>query len=338
MSNPLDPAVAEEMRKRAQAIKDRQAQGGFTKQWSLTGKNAIVQPGQEAIVRLLPRWDYANSMILEGDKRVRNPKYKGGPSYVTAYEHWWEAPDGKTLHAWCPRSRDEQAVCELCRLSVVLIGSTDKADKELGKRLQPREVDLVNAVVGNPRKLNDAGLADIRVMSLSSTVSQQIFDIMTGAPEFGGGDATDPKTGRDFKLVRPQKGGNDRWRVIAGSESTLYTQEQAAAFKGWVNRLTDLEDMLNKETKSPQEIFKMYWGRDPKPGELEGQPETAPEVNPFDDEQPDQAPAAAEPESPDDDFMPPPQTAPQPAKAATASRPPLPLKGRPAAVFVRGRR
>lgn len=330
MSAPLDPAIAEEMRRRAQGVRDRMANSSFTKTWSLSGKNSIVEPGRDVITRLMPRWDYGNSMVLKDGVRVPNPGYKVGRQFVVAYEHWWEVDGGKTTREWCPRTFNPESVCPICAAAKVMRASGVKEDREFGKRIEAREVFIYNAVVGDPRRVQDDGLVDIRPVSLSGVVFNKVSDIMTGGekPQFARGDITNPREGFDICLKRPQANSGERWDVtVAGVATPLYGQAQGAAFKGWVGRMTDLEEMVRSEMKTIEQLYKAFYGRDPKPEELlpsdkaAGKPVTtasqakAPQ-QPLDDDFIAGAPAvdgaptasAGEPDAPlapDDDFMPP---------------------------------
>ncbi len=260
-------------------------------------------------------------------QRVPNPAYDfGKPAYVVAYEHWWDVEGGKTTREWCPRTLDPEAECAVCQSATVLMASGSKEDRDFGKRIQAREVFIFNAVVGDPRKVAQDGLADIRPLSCPGTVFNGISDIMTGGDnaQFARGDITHPREGYDLVFKRPVGGGGDRWTVqVAPEPSPLYKPAQAAAFKGWVTRLIDLEEMLQKETKDSAGIFRAYYGRDPEPGEVKGAPVSG------DDEPPSAAasatqtppPSAEPPVGPDDEFMPPPaQSAPRSAPRVPASQ------------------
>jgi hypothetical protein len=322
------------MRKRAQAVKDRMASSNFTKSFALGGKNTIVQPGKEVTVRLAPRWDYAQSVVLDPatKKYVANPAYAGGLAYVYALEHWWEGESGRWSHEWCPRTFDERARCAVCDAAAALLASGAKEDREFGKKLQAKEVFIFNAVVGDPRLLGQDGLADIRIISLSGTQFNAVSDIMTGGEneKAAFGDITNPRDGYDLTFKRPVAGGSDRWsvRTCGPNASPLYDQSQAAAFKGWATRLVDLEKMLSDETKDEAGIFRAYYGRDPAPDELgedsqsaaprpTPQPPTgfAPPQSDVDAGEAGAAESAAEPESPDDAFMPPPPASQRPARS-----------------------
>lgn len=354
---PLNPVLAERMKKLAQAAKERSTGGLFTKSHSLTGKNAIVQPGGEATVRLAPRWDYQQSVIQSQGKFVPNPSYdRGQPAFVVAWEHWWEGDAGKWSHEWCPRTFDEQAQCAVCLASVALMASAAKEDREYGKKLQAKEVYIFNAVVGDPRLIAQDGLADIRILSLNGVQFAQVSDIMQGGENVKAayGDITDPREGYDLIFKRPLKGGGDRWAVRPLPQaSPFYAPAQASAFKGWATRLIDLEKMLSDETKDVLGIFRAFYGRDPNPDELDtGEPQSgrgtaapAPPQAPGQEADPmmgvggqadeQTTESASEPESPDDAFMPPPPpgqraqrspaTPPGPA-ARTAPRPRTPRR------------
>jgi hypothetical protein len=269
MAAPLPPEVAEEMRRQAKVVRDRMSSGSsFTQTWSLGGKNAIVEPGHSVIARLLPRWDYGNSKVLQDGKWVDNPAYKVGLSYVVAHEHWWEVEGGKTTREWCLKTFDQSVRCPICEASAALVASGVKDDRDFGKRVSPKEVFLFNAVVGDPRRVNESGLADIRPISLVGTIYHKLSDIMNGGdnPKFARGNITLPGAGVDVLLKRPA-GGSDRWDVQPAAEDTpLYGDAQAAAFKGWVTRLVDLPEMIEKETMTYAALYRAFYGRDPEVG------------------------------------------------------------------------
>lgn len=327
----LSEQVAAMMKKRAQEVKDRQASGQFTKNWSLTGKNSIVDAGAEVVVRFGPRWD----IVVEKDgKLAKNPAYKSGeePIFAAAWEHWWDAADGKIGHAWCPKTIADDAECPICIAAQYLMKSSVEDDRKEGKRIAAKEVFIFNAVVGNPRKLAE-GKVDFRIMSVGGTVFTQLCDIMTGGAEasFARGNIGDVEGGYDLKLTRPRAGGNDRWKVdCAPQPSHLVPQAQAAAFANWPGLLTNIDEMLRKETKTALELFKAYYGRDPEGDELSVEARTGAEAQAE-----TVAPVTEEPvetnAGPDlaDEFMPGPSStpaapraaAPQPPKAAPGVRP-----------------
>lgn len=331
MPEALSPEVAAEMRKSAQAIRAKQSAGGnFTRSWALAGKKSIVEPGKNVVVRLLPRWDYAQSMVKQGDKMVPNPQYRGGRIYVGAIEHWWES-EGATKREFCPRTLDAEAMCIICTASAALMSGTED-EKKLGKRIAPKNVYIFNAVVGDPRRLGEDKLVDIRIIACSELQFFKISDIMTGGEEgekFARGNIANPRDGVDLLFKRPmQGGGGERWDVVAAPNATpLYGPAQQAAFKGWVTKLIDLDDMLKREVKDSAGIFKAYYGRDPEPGELGGPVEaedSAPVEETGDEPLSQMDETSAEPMSPDDEFMPPPassQPAQKSAPKATASAP-----------------
>lgn len=315
------------MQKKAQEVKDRMSQGTFTKSWNLTGKNTIVNPGEEIVVRFGPRWDIA---VTKDGKLSMNPEYKSGekPIFVVALEHWWDADGGKTGHAWCPKSLDESVECPICIAAKIAGDEKDDDSKKYSKRIAAKEVFIFNAVVGKPRRLAD-GKADFRIMSVPGTVFNAVVDIMTGGKDesFARGNIGDHNEGYDLKFSRPAKGGNDRWKVdCAPVVSKLYEDAQKAAFGGWPGMLTNLEEMLQSETKSPLDLFKAFYGRDPEADEMS--PEMSASKKPIEEAQEAQAPEAAVDnsgfaEAPDmaDEFMTPPAgqtpkpSTPQPPKA-----------------------
>lgn len=331
MAVPLPPGVAEQMRDIARAIKDRQASGTFTRGWTLTGKNAIVEPGRSVVVRLGPRWDYANSMIVQGDKRVQNPEYKGGALFVMAWEHWWDDNQSKTQRIYCPKTLDVNAICPICIAAAAMMESGVKEDQTYGKRIKARDVYIFNAAVGNPRKVDtQTGRADIRIIPVSGTVFIRIRDIMTGGDneQFMRGDISHPREGYDLKLTRPNQG--ERWTVDCDpNPSPLYGPDQAAAFKGWPSMLIDLEEMLEKETKTPVDAYRAYYGKDPTQEEMAemASASAAMAFVPANEEAeasvpaPQQRTASPAPPGDDDDFMPPTSGTPSPQRAAPTPPP-----------------
>jgi hypothetical protein len=320
------------MRRSAQAVKDRMSSGSFTQSWSFTGKKAIVEPGKGVTLRLAPRWDYMQSVVLDRatQKYVPNPDYKKGLAFVIAQEHWWEGEGGRWSHEWCPRMYDEKARCAVCIAAAEQMKSGSKEDRAYGKKLSAKQVFIFNAVVGDPRLVGQDGLVDIRPISLNGVQYNAVSDIMTGGEneKAAYGDVTNPRDGYDLVFTRPVSNGGDRWSARPlPNPSPLYGQAQAVAFKGWATRLIDLEAMLADETKDEAGIFLAFYGRDPNPGEIEG--DDAPQQQRIDMQQKDPNVAAetaklmaedaadaagdadvnesaADPESPDDAFMPPP--------------------------------
>lgn len=271
----LSPEVAAEMRARADAVRARQNAGTFTKSWNLTGENAICKPGSTEIVRLMPRWDYAESLIMgpDGKTRIPNPNYKPQVAYYRAHEHWFEV-GGKKQREFCPRlTLDQKFRCVIC-LAAQALFQGNKEDKKLGKDISAKEVFIFNAIVGDPRRVDaDTKLADIRPISCQGTIYNDISDIMTGGekPQFARGNIMSPSQGYDLGFNRPAgKTSGERWSVdVVTDPSPMYTKDQAPSFKGWVSRLTNLEDMVKKELKTEESIFKAYYGRDVEAGELD---------------------------------------------------------------------
>jgi hypothetical protein len=265
----LSEAAKKFMQKKQAEVKEKMASGTFTKSWTLNGKNAIVEQGGEVVVRFGPHWSVA---IMKDGKLVPNPEYVSGdePIFVPAIEHWWDADGGKVMHAWCPKTADEGIECPICVAAKVALSSSNEDEKKYGKRIQAKEVFIFNAVVGNPRKTAD-GKADFRIMAVPGTVYNQVTDIMTGGSDesFARGNIGDHKEGYDIKLSRPAKSGNDRWKVDCSPKpSPLFDAKQAAQFNGWPGMLVDLDKMLKDEMKTPLELFKAFYGRDPEPDEM----------------------------------------------------------------------
>lgn len=265
----LSQQLMDEMRQRAQAVRQKltgSGGGDWLPRWDLVGKNAIVQPGREVMIRLLPRWDFAQKFLAGGKI---NPAYKNGRIFVEAREHWWTAPDGRRHREWCPTMFGANEPCPICEAWLELRTSKAAADKELAKDLKPTDVYLFNAILGpsNSRVLGDNGLVDIRYMPAPGTVFVGIIDIMTGGEtggDFACGDISDPKEGYDLKFTRPASSGGDRWKVHAAQKaSTLFTAPQQPAFAKWWERIVDLQAMVEKEMKSYDDLYTAFHGSAP---------------------------------------------------------------------------
>lgn len=319
-----------ELRRMQKSARERSTGNNFVKTWSLSGKNAIVAPGSSVVARLAPRWDIGQSRIIEAGKAVVNPAYKPGKAFFFALEHWWEDSSKKWHQEYCPKSFGADVPCPICEASAAMLASNAQTDRQYGKKIQAREAYIFNAVVGFPRKADEKGLVDLRPLTLSNVLFDLLMDIVMGpenAPQFARGDVTDPRSGYDIVLVRPpanQQGA--RWSLqCAPAPTPLYTPEQAGLFAKWTERLTDLEAMVKESIKSYNDLYKEFMGREPtgaaaqrpqQPALGQRGPETsaaAPAVvddplmgpGPVATTAPVQEESAAEPESPDDAFMPP---------------------------------
>lgn len=296
----LSVAVREAMRQKALAIKERlQGAGGFgLPRWGLSGKNSIVEPGHEVVLRLLPRWDIAQKYLRGGGGKVTlNPKYQDSFVYHEALEHWWDSADGsRPVREWCLKSLSSDEACPVCEAWQELRSSPAQDDKDYARRIRPQEVYLFNAVLGDVgrRQVSEQGLVDIRYLPTPGTVFLSIINIMTGGENeaFARGDISDPREGYDIKLSRPSAQG-DRWKVdCAPQPSPLFAEGEKVAFQGWVGRLIDLPKMLQDETKSYDDLYRAFHGSEvstPTGGREESvTPEgtsgkETPPVDPFDD-------------------------------------------------------
>lgn len=268
------------MKGKADEVNSRISGGGaFLKRLNLTGKNAIVKPGGQVVLRLLPRWDIQHSIKVMDGKMVSNPNYKGGPVFLLAYEHWWDGEGGTRVRVWCPLSShvdtytmnlpkdiDPTKLCPICDASEKLRGSPDSQDKKYGNDLAKGEVFLFNAVARDPvtkrRMLDDQGHPDIRVLPAQGTIFVAISNIMTGGgeAEFGRGDITNVKEGYDIKLTRPQ-GQGQRWAVeVAPNATAMVTPEERAVWGQWHMQLINLVDWVAAEMKPAEELHKLYYG------------------------------------------------------------------------------
>ncbi len=265
MAAPISATVRDAMRARAQKIKDNIAKGqqggAFTRMWNLQGQNTIVAAGGEVIVRLMPRWD---RYIVQNGKVVSSAAALELPIYVPAFEHWWDSSDGKRVREWCPVIANEDGTlegdCPICEAAAELKTSSSKEDKELGYEIRAKEIVLFNAMVGplGARAFND-GKPDIRPIPLMGSLFFQVSDIMTGGEHesFARGDISDPADGYDLKLSRPSAKG-DRWKVDCAEPSRLFGPTEAANWKGWWEMIANLDEVLEKETKTYEELHQLF--------------------------------------------------------------------------------
>lgn len=262
------PETIERMRNQSRAIREKMDKGdrSWSPHWDLVGKNAIVQPGGSVIVRFMPRWDYPDRFIRNGDKLEPNPEYQQREVYVATAEHWYDTPDGKRMRDWC-RKASLNEPCPGCETVVYLGKSPNKDDRDSAKNMRAQDVYVFNAVVDDPRRLNDEGLVDIRWIGVPNSIAQVLLDYMSGGdtPEkqkFRRGDITDIREGYDVVLTRPRAQG-DRWKVDASKPSPLYSSAQGIVFKGWPMRLINLPELLEKETKGYDEFYENLHGMKP---------------------------------------------------------------------------
>lgn len=336
------------MQGKATEVNERISGGGaFLKRLNLTGKNAIVKPGGQVVLRLLPRWDIKNAYLVQEGKMVHNPEYKTGPVFFVAYEHWMDGEGGNRVRVWCPltayvdtytmgipKEVEAHKICPFCQASDQLKASPDSQDKKYGGELAKRESFLFNAVardlVTKRRMLDEHGQPDIRVLPAQGTIFVAISNIMTGGgeAEFGRGDITNPKTGYDLKLTRPQ-GTGQRWQVeVAPNSSPMISDEERSAWKDWVNQLVDLKAWVMEEMKGYEELAKIYYGDAGAPAAPTAALPADPSGFDMPAAQQPGPPAAAPPADP----TPGPHHAPPIAPPAATPPAPTPAAGPPAAV------
>lgn len=263
MPAALSQSVRDAMRNRAKQVKEHLAKGqtgAFQRQWMLQGQNAVVQPGMSVIVRLVCRWD---RYVVQGGKVAPNPAAAELPVYVAALEHWWDGPDGKRRREWCPKTFGPDQPCPICEAVADLRASAAQDDKALAKDLRAQEVFLFNAMLGPLGKRSFLeGKPDIRPISFHGTIFLAISDIMTGGDQesFARGDISDLREGYDLVLKRPA-GKGDRWSAdCAPQASPLFTQAEAANWRGWWECIPNIDEMLEKETKTYEALYEGFHG------------------------------------------------------------------------------
>ena len=255
----------DEMKSEAKRARERQASSSGGHMWSIYGNEAIVKPGQEVVIRLMPP-----SMVGFTKKGKPDPEWPCPCIYFGALEHWFEGEDSKVKHTWCPKSFDEKAPCPLCDASAELNKSSDKAHSTAGYKMRAKEVYLYNAIVGVPgsRLLDADGNVDIRILAVPQTIFIAISDIITGGEtaEFGRGNVAHPLEGYELKLKRPAfNSKNERWSVTPAPKASQVSAGDGDLWKDgkWAKRLVSPRDLVKREMLSYESLYKMFHGEEP---------------------------------------------------------------------------
>ncbi len=260
--------LVQEMRNKPELARQKMGLGNkpSPKRMNLTGKNAIVEPGGQITIRLLPRWDIKDAYVKRDGKWVTNPDYKGGPVYFEAWEHWWDDEVFRRHRDWCLKTFDRNAPCPLCRASLKLRESPDQQDRRYGSDLARTEVFLFNAVAKDLKTrrcaLTEAGVPDIRVLYAQKTIFVGISNIMTGGGrnKLARGDITNHRQGYDIKLTRPAVDSGDRWKVnCAPKPSPICAEDEKAAWEDWPNLLIDLPGWVASWMSSYESLYLVYF-------------------------------------------------------------------------------
>jgi gp32 DNA binding protein like len=269
--------MLKQMRDHAAAVKKAMmgsggSGGDFGRYADFSGKNAIVEPGKQVEIRLLPHWNFfADRYEVKGGKLVENPKYVRLPAWYPALEHWFDNPStGKSERVWCPRVLGDDQKCPVCEAAVALrAGGAD--DRALAKRIGAKEIFLYNIVI-RAAQFKDDGTPDVRILRAGGTVFTAITNLITGQrdEEDGGdpnedpekyalGDISDPWEGYDIKVARPAAQA-ERYGVTAARKSTrLYEPADKAKWGKWYELLWNLEKDVTDNVKSYEEIEKLLY-------------------------------------------------------------------------------
>lgn len=260
-------AARERMRQQQQRFKEGRGSG---KHVSLSGQNAIVEPGQTVIVRILPRWDFALKAFMQGPRGnwVKNPDYQPEEAYAAGIEHWFTGPDGKRKREWCRRSLDPDELCPICEFAAAHEGSSDDNERQAGFDMAGKDVVLYNVILRS-RPFGEDGKPAIKILTVTPTLWLSINREAAGQDEsFSIGDYTDPETGYDWKIYRPaaRKAGVKQESYSAehaSKPSRLYAEADAARWRGWHAMLHDLDAEIRNNVKSYEELYRMVYGTDP---------------------------------------------------------------------------
>ena len=259
MGQALDPEMMAAMREKGQKAQERSSSGSSKIRIDLYGNKAVVKPGGDVGIRLLPRWDIKERYKLVKGKLEIDPSYDKRPvadrfAFCEAKEHWWDGPEGKARRGWCLRSFDESMECPYCERSAELMNSKDQAERKAGYRMQAHDVYVYNAILLDPdgnRTFTDDGKPDIKYVIINQNIFVGITSAMTGgkkSDQFAFGDITHHTQGHDLLLTRPLAGQGGKWSVQAApNPSRLYIAEDASNWKGWMELLHNLPEMVQSE-------------------------------------------------------------------------------------------
>lgn len=261
--------ILEQARRDLKHIKE--SSGGNRNQWAIYGKNAQIPPGGTGVYRIAPSSNIKAKFVMDGGVKKLRPGWKPKPLYVQAFEHWFDDAEGRRAQVWCTKTFEGQtARCPVCEMVTELSRSGDPKEAEAAKEMSAKEIFIWNAYFGpmGERTLTEEGVADIRQLHLQGNLSGFLLDFLLG----GGKEAyqknfADPVKGRDLIFERPpanKQGG--RWKIqMAPNDTPLFTAEERDAFKGWADRIPDLQALLDKERRTYEFIYKKLHGSDPDP-------------------------------------------------------------------------
>ena len=321
----LPEDLLNKMRGLSKAIKERQTAqyGPKAPRYDLSGKHAIVAPGDVVTLRLLPRWDYMTRWNKVDGKFVPNTKYVEDFPFFIASAHWYDSTndEGKTFrrHDWCLKIFDPDAACPLCEASEALESSADADERKKGADLAAKPEFLFNGIirVQGPAKnmvykMTEQGKPDIRIIALQDTLASQYSDIVTGgdnetATEAAYGDVTHVTTGYILKFTRP-KAKNERWRLVTLPQPSPLYDKADAAWKGWASLLHNIPDIVKQELRTYEAMYKDFFGEEPekaeapapkaaKPGPKLAPAPKAPQPPPDEEEAPEAGDDTPEPEN-----------------------------------------
>lgn len=341
----FSPEVLQRMREKAATVKKAmQGSGGnFARYADLSGKYAIVQPGEGVEVRMLPRWDFAAKRYTKdkAGKVVEDPKYVREECWFPSFDHWFDNRDGKRARAWCRKNLGPDETCPVCDAAKALWGGTED-ERETAKRMGQNEIFLFNAILRSS-PFTAEGKPDVRILRVPATVWSKFTDLCTGGDneKYALGDVSDPWEGYDVRILRPAA-QTDRYDLKAASKfSRLYEQADGAKWRGWQDMLWDLERDVLDQVPSVTDLEILLYGES-KSAAKPAAPKRSSAVlaeaesDPFDgvgDVAGDSAPEGPEGEAATDgdpfgDIGMPEEKAPSPTPARPASRPAAGRTGR----------
>jgi gp32 DNA binding protein like len=259
----LTPEMQAKLRERSKQLQEQlqSSRSNFSPRWDLGGQKALVQPGGDITFRYLPRWD---SILPDGTMDLTNT----GWWYFEAIEHWYDSPDGKSRHDWCPKTFGVDKPCPIHEDHAVLVESRDEQDQAKGRRVEGKGVWLWNAMRGvtGKRQLDENGLVDIRYVAHNVTLYDQFVIMINGGTNedesatYACGDITHPETGYDIRLIRPAKRGVAWSATPAKKPSPLFLPGEEAAYVEWWNGMINLEDMVRSEMRTYDQMYAGYFG------------------------------------------------------------------------------
>jgi hypothetical protein len=279
---------------RAALAKRQEARSGLGQNLArfadFSGRYGIAAPGMSCVLRILPRWDYANRFLLQSGRWVPNPQYDdsvAGEVWIETATHWFDTPARQTQCVWCRKCLGEEELCPLCEASVALHQSSADQERRVGHNMRRRTLFLYNAVIyrgylrdpqsgaQRPGELTYTadGKPNVRILRVPETVHRKILDIMLGGQEvdqsFARGEIFDVQKGYNLMVTRPAgTGTGEQYKVDCAITPTPLHAAGDARWTGWAKFLHNLPaEIAADKILSYDAMYELFYGALPENGE-----------------------------------------------------------------------